>query len=153
MMKNKITVILGSASDIERLKDGFAILDELGILYERYIVSAHREPEKLRGLCLKIKESDAEIVIAAAGLSAALPGFVASYVNIPVIGVPLSGGESNGFESLLSIVQVPRGIGLLSSGFDSRGFINALIFSLEILALKDKSYYKKLSALKNKFRR
>jgi len=153
MMKNKITVILGSKSDIGKLKDGFSILDELGIPYERYIISAHRNPDKLRRLCQKIKKDGTEVVIAAAGLAAALPGFVASYVDIPVIGVPLTGGELDGLSSLLSIVQSPKGLGLVSSGFDKRGFINAIIFSLEIMAIKDKSYQKKIDKLKNKFRK
>jgi len=152
-MKNRITIILGSKSDTEKLKDGFALLDELGVLYKRYIISAHRNPDKLRRLCQRMKRDGTEVVIAAAGLAAALPGFVASYMNIPVIGVPLTGGEFDGLDSLLSIVQSPRGLGLVSSGFDKRGFINAIIFSLEILALKDKNYHKKLIKLKNKFRK
>ncbi|OPX30558.1 MAG: hypothetical protein B1H08_01325 [Candidatus Omnitrophica bacterium 4484_171] len=152
-MKNKITIILGSKSDIEKLKDGFAVLDELGILYECHVVSAHRNPDKLRRLCQKMKRDGTKVVIAAAGLAAALPGFVASYMDIPVIGVPLTGGEFDGLDSLLSIVQSPRGLGLVSSGFDKRGFINAVIFSLEILALRNKNYHKKLIKLKNKFRK
>jgi len=152
-MKNKITVILGSKSDIGKLKDGFVILDELGVSYERHIISAHRNPDKLRRLCQKMKRNGTKVVIAAAGLSAALPGFVASYMDIPVIGVPLAGGEFDGLDSLLSIVQSPRGLGLASSGFDKRGFINAVIFSLEILALGNKNYRRKLVKLKNKFRK
>ena len=152
-MRSKITIILGSDSDIEKLRDGFSILDELGVLYKSYTISAHRNPEKLRRLCSKMKEDGTEVVIAAAGLSAALPGFVASYMDIPVIGVPLTGGEFGGWESLLSIVQSPRGIGLVSSGFDKRGFINAIIFSFEILAIKDRSYREKLVKLKDRFRK
>ncbi len=149
----KITIILGSKSDQEKLKDGFSLLKVLDIPYDYHIISAHRTPEKLRRLCKRIEKKGVEVVIACAGLSAVLPSFVASYVDIPVIGVPLRGKEFEGLDSLLSIIQVPKGLGVVSSGFDVRGFINAIIFSLEILSLKDFTYKKKLQQLKNKFRK
>lgn len=108
-MKEKIAIILGSKSDVARLKQGFAILDELKIQYSLDITSAHRNPDKLRKLCKELEKRDTKVVIACAGLACALPGFVASYVDIPVIGVPLKGGMLDGLDSLLSIVQVPKG--------------------------------------------
>ena len=152
-MKKDIAIILGSKSDVERLKEGFALLDELRIPYRLEIISAHRNPDKLRNLCKALEKDDIKVVIACAGLAAALPGFIASYVNIPVIGVPLDGGMFDGLDSLLSIVQVPKGLGLVSSGIGKRGFVNALITSLEILSLSDESYCSKLDQLKNKFKK
>ncbi len=152
-MKKKIVIILGSSSDRDKLKDGFSILEELKIPYDFYIISAHRNPDKLRRLCKKMEKNGTEAVIACAGLAAALGGFIASYVDIPVIGVPLKASDFNGLDSLLSIIQIPRGLGILSSGFDVRGFINALIFALEIVALGDKTYKRKLKQLKGKFKK
>ncbi|MFH1768809.1 MAG: AIR carboxylase family protein [Candidatus Omnitrophota bacterium] len=151
-MGPKIGVILGSASDEERLKEGFTTLDEMNIKYDLKIASAHRNPDKVKSLCKKMEKEGVKVIIAAAGLACALPGFIASYVNIPVIGVPLEGGILDGLDSLLSIVQVPKGLGLVSSGTNKRGFINAVIFALSILSLNDKEYHSKLIELKKKFK-
>ena len=152
-MKSKIAIILGSKSDVARLKDGLRLLDQLHIDYRLDIISAHRNPEKLRTLCKSLEKKNVKVVIACAGLSAALPGFIASFVNIPVIGVPLEGGMLDGLDSLLSIVQVPKGLGLVSSGIGKRGFLNALIFSLEILSVNDKRFSSKLALLKGKLKK
>jgi phosphoribosylaminoimidazole carboxylase PurE protein len=148
----KIAVVLGSKSDLEDLKQGFDILNELAIDYKLHIISAHRNPEKLRALCKDMAKQKTEVVIACAGLAAALPGFIASYVDIPVIGVALKGGILDGMDALFSIVSIPKGIGLASTGVGKSAFINAIIFSLEILALKDKKYLLKLNKLKQRFK-
>ncbi len=150
-MKQKIAVILGSKSDLAKLKDGFDLLKEFKIPYALDVISAHRNPEKLRKLCQGMEKKGVETIIAAAGMAAALPGFVASYVNIPVIGVALKGGLLDGLDALFSIVSAPKGIGLVSSGVGKAGFINAIIVTLEILSLKDKLYSSKLKELKAKF--
>jgi len=151
-MKEKIAVILGSKNDLPVLDTGIKLLDELGIGYKLEVISAHRNPEKLRKVCQNLEKDGIEIVIGCAGKAAALPGFVASYVNIPVIGVGLKGGALDGMDALLSIVSTPAGLGLVSSGLGKSAFINAIIFSLEILSLKDKEYLPKLKALKSKFK-
>ncbi len=151
-MDKKIAVILGSKSDLEELKTGFDILKEFSIPYRLEVVSAHRNPEKLRKLCLELEKTGTEVVIACAGLAAALPGFIASYVNIPVIGVALKGGLLDGLDALMSIVSTPRGLGLVSSGIGKAAFVNSIIFALTIIALKDKKYLAKLKAVKDKFR-
>jgi len=151
-MDKKIAVILGSKSDLEELKAGFDILKEFSIGYRLEIISAHRNPEKLRKLCHELQRQGAEVVIACAGLAAALPGFVASYVTIPVIGVALKGGLLDGLDALMSIVSTPRGLGLVSSGVGKSAFINSIIFALTIIALKDKKYLAKLKAVKEKFK-
>lgn len=151
-MKSKIVIILGSKNDKEQLKEGFDILEQLGIEYTLEVISAHRHPEKLRKFCRDVHRSEAEVVVACAGMAAALPGFVASYLDIPVIGVALEGGLAGGLDALFSIVSTPKGIGLVSSGVGKSAFVNAIIFSLEILSLKDKGYKDKLRELKNKFK-
>ncbi|MCF7916984.1 MAG: AIR carboxylase family protein [Candidatus Omnitrophica bacterium] len=151
-MSKKIAVVLGSKSDQDKLKAGFELLDEFNIPYELKIISAHRNPDKLRKYCKKIEEEGFGLVIACAGLAAALPGFMASYLNIPVVGVGLKGGIMDGLDSLFSIVSAPKGIGLVSSGLGKAGFINAIIFGLEILGLSDKKYFDKLKEVKKKFK-
>jgi len=151
-MKEKIAIILGSKSDVGKLKDGLDILKEFKIAHKLEIISAHRNPEKLRKLCKELEPKGIEVVIACAGMAAALPGFVASYVDIPVIGVGLKGGLMDGLDSLFSMVSSPKGLGMASTGVGKSAFINAIIFSLEILSLKDKKYSAKLLKVKSKFR-
>ena len=151
-MKEKIAIILGSKSDLEKLEQEIDILKELSIAYKLEVISAHRNPEKLRKFCQEMEASGTEVVIGCAGMAAALPGFVASYVNIPVIGVALEGGLLGGLDALFSMVSTPKGLGIASTGIGKSAFINAIIFALEILSLKDKSYVSKLKILKNKFK-
>jgi 5-(carboxyamino)imidazole ribonucleotide mutase len=151
-MGKKIAVVLGSKSDREKLKVGFQLLDEMGVSYQLKVISAHRNPDKLRSYCKKIEKDKINLVIACAGLAAALPGFMASYLNIPVIGVGLKGGMMDGLDSLFSIVSAPSGIGLVSSGLGKSGFINAIIFALEIMGIKDKTSLEKVKKIKNKFK-
>jgi 5-(carboxyamino)imidazole ribonucleotide mutase len=152
-MNEKIAIVLGSKSDIAHLEQGIKLLNECRIPFALEVISAHRNPDKLRDFCKKIEKKGVEVVIACAGLSAALPGFVASYVDIPVIGVPLDAGNLGGIESLLSIVEVPRGIGVVSTGIGKKGFINALLFALKILSLSSREYKKKFNTLAKKFKK
>ena len=151
--KPKIAILLGSKSDLERLGEVLNLLKEAGCLYRLEVISAHRSPYKLQNFCKHAKKEGIKIVIACAGLSAALPGIVASYLDIPVIGVPLDSGPLKGVESLFSIVEVPKGIGLVSTGIGKKGFINGIIFSLKILALFYKDYTKIVRRIEEKFKR
>ncbi len=151
-MKEKIAIILGSKSDFEKLKQGMDILKELDIAHRLEVISAHRNPEKLRKFCQEMEREGIEVVIGCAGMAAALPGFIASYVNIPVIGVALEGGLLGGVDALFSMVSTPKGLGVASTGVGKSAFINAIIFALEILSLKDKEYASKLEVLKKKFK-
>lgn len=152
-MAGKIAIILGSKNDTEELKDGFRLLKSLKIPYEMQIISAHRNPDKLRDYCKTVEKKGVQAVIACAGMSAALPGFVASYVNIPVIGVALKGGLLEGLDALFAMVSIPKGLGIVSSGIGKSAFINAIIFSLAIISLKDKEYLSKLKTLKAKWKK
>lgn len=148
----KIAVVLGSKSDLAKLESGFDLLEEFKISYDLQVISAHRNPDKLRRYCKRIEKENFGVVIACAGLAAALPGFMASYLNIPVIGVGLRGGMGDGLDSLFSIASTPKGLGLVCSGLGKSAFINAVIFALEILGLCDKESRVKLEKIKNKFR-
>ncbi len=151
-MGEKIAVILGSKNDLEKLKEGIQIFKDMDIAYRLEIISAHRNPEKLREFCQNIEKQGIEVVIGCAGMAAALPGFIASYVNIPVLGVALSGGLLDGVDALFSMASTPKGLGVATTGVGKSAFINAIILALEILSLKDKGYASKLEVLKSKFK-
>lgn len=144
-MDIKVCIIMGSKSDEIVAKKAIDTLKRLGIAYEVHVASAHRTPEKVETI---VRNSDAEVFIAIAGLSAALPGVVASLTLKPVIGVPVSGKLN--LDSILSIVQMPPGIPVATVGLD-RGD-NAAILAGRILALKDKGVAKALEVLKSEWR-
>jgi len=122
-----VAVICGSASDTPVAEKVFAILQEHGVSYDHQVISAHRDPNRLDGY---VKESDARVFIAIAGLSAALPGVVASKTERPVIGVPVS-GKLMGLDALLSIVQMPKGVPVACVGVDNGE--NAALLAVRIL--------------------
>lgn len=125
-----VSIILGSKSDLPVADKAISILREFSITFEINVASAHRTPKRVEDL---VKRSDAGVFIAIAGLSAALPGVVASFTTKPVIGVPVSG--KLGIDSILSIVQMPAGVPVAAVGLD-RGD-NAAILATEILAVSD----------------
>ncbi len=135
-MKPLVAVVMGSKSDTETLQPGLEILAKLGIEYEVNIISAHRTPEKARQYASSAKERGIEVIIAAAGMAAHLPGVLASWTTLPVIGVPLSGSELKGADALFSIVQMPAGIPVACMAIGSAGVKNAAYFAAEILGLK-----------------
>lgn len=122
-----VAVICGSASDTPVAEKVFAVLQEHGISYDYQVISAHRDPERLDGY---VKASDARVFIAIAGLSAALPGVIASKTERPVIGVPVS-GKLMGLDALLSIVQMPKGVPVACVGVDNGE--NAALLAVRIL--------------------
>ncbi len=131
-----VTVVMGSKSDTEAMQPTLDILTQLGIDYEVSIISAHRTPEKARQLGLAAKERGIEVIIAAAGGAAHLPGVLASWTTLPVIGVPLATSELKGVDALYSIVQMPAGIPVASVAIGKAGAKNAAYLAAEILGLK-----------------
>ena len=131
-----VAVVMGSKSDAEALKPMLYILDGFSIDYEVNVVSAHRTPEKARQYGLRARSRGIEVIIAAAGGAAHLPGVLASWTTLPVIGVPLVSGELEGADALYSIVQMPAGIPVACMAVGSAGVKNAAYFAAEILALK-----------------
>ena len=127
---------MGSKSDSETVKPALEALSQLGIDYEVNIISAHRTPEKARQYGLGAAGRGIEVIIAAAGAAAALPGVLASWTTLPVIGVPLSGSELKGIDSLYSIVQMPAGIPVACMAVGAAGVKNAAYLAAAILALK-----------------
>ena len=139
-----VSIIMGSESDRELGEKAGSVLDDFGVGHELVVYSAHRSPGALRKY---VESSDASVYIAIAGLSAALPGFIAAHTLRPVIGVPRD-VKLGGLDSLLSIVQMPPGVPVASVGIDNAQ--NAALLALEILALSDEQISKKLSDYRGK---
>ncbi len=131
-----VGVVMGSKSDAETLQSALEILEQLGIDHEVNIISAHRTPEKAKQYAQSARERGIEVIIGAAGLAAHLPGVLASWTTLPVIGVPMSSGELNGIDALYSIVQMPAGIPVACMAIGSSGAKNAAYLAAEILGLK-----------------
>ena len=131
----RVGVIMGSKSDATVMEKGFAILDELRIGYESVVSSAHRNPDRTAAWAKGAAGRGLQVLIAGAGLSAALPGVIAAHSILPVIGVPIASGALNGVDSLYSIVQMPPGIPVATVGIDNAR--NAALLAAAILGLRD----------------
>ena len=131
-----VGVVMGSKSDAEAMQPTLEALDRLGIDYEVSVISAHRNPEKARQYGLAARGRGIEVIIAAAGGAAHLPGVLASWTTLPVIGVPLASSELGGTDALYSIVQMPAGIPVASVAIGTAGARNAAYLAAEILGLK-----------------
>lgn len=141
-MSKPIGIVLGSYSDVKRVRSGIDRLIGLDVPFEMIVASAHRTPEKLAEWLAGAERGGMKVVIAGAGASAHLPGVVASKTLMPVIGLPLSGSPLGGTDALYSIVQMPPGIPVATVGIDSAE--NAVILALHILAVSDESIRHKL---------
>jgi len=131
-----VVVVMGSKSDAEVMQPTLEVLDQLGISYEVNVISAHRNPERVRQYGLAAQNRGIEVIIAAAGGAAHLPGVLASWTTLPVIGVPLATSELTGIDALLSIVQMPAGIPVATVAVGKAGVKNAAYLAAEILGLK-----------------
>ena len=145
----KIAIVMGSQSDYSTMKDCVKILKSLKISFDVKIVSAHRTPKRLYEFAKK-SETNYSVIIAGAGGSAHLPGMVAAISPIPVIGVPIESKKLKGLDSLLSIVQMPKGIPVGSVAIGKDGAINAALYAASILALSDKKIKSSLKQLRSK---
>jgi len=139
-----VRIIAGSKSDMEYVEQTKKVLDDFGVPYDMHISSAHRNPERTEKLAKEAEENGVQVIIALAGMAAALPGIIAAMVTIPVIGVPLPGSVLNGIDSLYSIVQMPTGIPVAGVGIGNSGAKNAAYLAVSILNLKDKEYKEKI---------
>lgn len=117
----RVGIIMGSKSDLETMEKAGAVLDDYGIRHEIRVMSAHREPDTVADYCRNARMRGLRVIIAGAGLSAALPGVAAAHTDLPVIGVPLTSGLSaaGGLDSILSVVQMPPGVPVASVGLDN----------------------------------
>jgi len=131
-----VGVVIGSNTDTDLIQPAMDMLKQLGIDYEVSIISTHRNPEKLREYGLKVEERGFEVIIAAAGGAAHLPGILASWTMLPVIGIPLPTTELRGIDALLSIAQMPAGVPVACVGIGTSGAKNAALLAAQILGIK-----------------
>lgn len=142
----RVSIIMGSQSDWETMQEAALVLDQLGVAYEKRIVSAHRTPERLFSFSKEAKGRGIQVIIAGAGGAAHLPGMVASLTSLPVLGVPVESKALKGMDSLLSIVQMPGGIPVGTVAIGKAGAKNAGLLASSILALNDATLSTKLEA-------
>ena len=145
----KIAIVMGSQSDFSTMKDCVKILKSLKISFDLKIVSAHRTPKRLYEFAKK-SEKSYSVIIAGAGGSAHLPGMIASLTTVPVIGVPVESKKLKGLDSLLSIVQMPKGIPVGTVAIGKDGAINAALYAASILGITDKKIKNSLVKLRIK---
>ncbi len=131
-----VSVVMGSASDEAVVGQAGAVLEQMGIDYEVKVMSAHRTPEQVRQYAKEARDRGTEVFIAAAGGSAGLPGVIASWTTLPVIGVPLASSDLNGLDALMAIAQMPPGIPVACVAVGSWGARNAAFLAAQILGLK-----------------
>jgi 5-(carboxyamino)imidazole ribonucleotide mutase len=144
-----VSVVMGSKSDREVMKNCLALLNEFGIPYEVKVLSAHRMAEATSNYARELKSRGIKVVIAGAGGAAHLPGVVAAYTTLPIIGVPLT-SSLQGLDSLYSIVQMPSGVPVACMALGAAGAKNAAVLAAQILALSSPEIEKKLKDYKVK---
>lgn len=140
-----VSIIMGSTSDLPVMEKAAKMLDEMEIPFEMNALSAHRTPAEVEHFARTAKERGLKVIIAGAGMAAALPGVIAACTTLPVIGVPIK-GMLDGLDAMLSIIQMPPGIPVATVGVN--GAQNAAILALEMLALNDESLAERLAAYK-----
>ena len=146
----KAAIIFGSQSDKPIVKKASDVFREMGVDFSAHVLSAHRVPELLSQTLKKLENEGTEVIIAAAGLAAHLPGVIARQTIIPVIGLPISSGGLGGLDALLSIVQMPRPIPVATVGIDNA--VNAAQLACQILALKYPELRQKLILARQKMK-
>ena len=149
-MTIQVAIIMGSKSDWDVMSHAAAMLSELDIQHEAKVISAHSTQDLLDENCAILQEKEVKVIIAGAGLAAALPGVLAAKTTIPVIGVPLVAGSLDGLDALMSIVQMPPGIPVGTMALGKPGAINSALFAAAILALTDTSIAQGISAYREK---
>jgi len=140
-MEPKVSIIMGSTSDLDVMSKAAGLLDEFEIPFELNALSAHRTPEEVETFAKGAKERGIKVIIAGAGMAAHLPGVIASMTPVPVIGVPINTGLS-GFDSILSILQMPPGIPVATVAVD--GAMNAAILAIQMMAINDEALMQKM---------
>lgn len=136
-MTTKIAIVMGSKSDWDTLAPASELLTQFEVGWRAEVVSAHRTPERLFSFASSAKANGIAVIIAAAGGAAHLPGMVAALTSLPVLGVPVQSKVLNGIDSLLSIVQMPKGVAVGTLAIGSAGAFNAALLAVQILALQD----------------
>lgn len=144
-MNPKVSIIMGSTSDLPVMEKAAALLNEFEIPFEINALSAHRTPREVEAFATNARKNGIQVIIAAAGMAAHLPGVIASMTTLPVIGVPIN-ASLDGLDALLAIVQMPPGIPVATVGID--GAMNAAILAVQIMATADENLQAKLAEYK-----
>ena len=145
----KVGIIMGSQSDWPTMKEAASLLEVLEISYEKQVVSAHRTPQKLYSYAESAESRGLHVIIAGAGGAAHLPGMTASLTQLPVLGVPIESKALSGQDSLLSIVQMPAGIPVMTLAIGTAGAKNAALSAAAILSLSDSSLKERLQSFRS----
>ena len=148
--KPEVAVVMGSASDWETMKRACDILDQFGVAYHKQVISAHRTPELMAEFAHNARANGLKVIIAGAGGAAHLPGMVAAKTTLPVLGVPVPSKYLRGEDSLLSIVQMPKGIPVATFAIGEAGAANAALFAVSLLANEDTALAQKLADFRAK---
>lgn len=146
MSQALVSIIMGSRSDWPTLQQALGPLKDLGVPYETKVVSAHRTPQRLVEFATQAAGRGIKVIIAGAGGAAHLPGMAAAMTHLPVIAVPVSSKQLNGLDSLLSIVQMPKGVAVATQAIGESGAFNAGLLAAQILALQDADLSTRLQA-------
>lgn len=146
-MKPLVSIIMGSTSDLPVMEKAAKFFDEMEIPFEMNALSAHRTPSEVESFAKTAKERGLQVIIAAAGMAAALPGVIAANTTLPVIGVPVKGSVLDGVDALYSIIQMPPGIPVATVGINAAQ--NAAILATQMIALSDKEVANRLAAFKS----
>lgn len=146
----KVGIIMGSQSDWSTMVEAANVLTEFGVPFECEVVSAHRTPDKLFDYAKSAKARGLSIIIAGAGGAAHLPGMCASQTDLPVLGVPVKSSTLSGWDSLLSIVQMPRGVSVGTLAIGGAGAYNAGLLAVQMLAISDETLGQKISEFRAK---
>jgi len=150
MSNIKVAIIMGSESDAEQMQPASEVLNELGIKNESRVISAHRTPDRLREYILNAEKNGVKVFIGGAGMAAALPGVIAAYTHLPVLGVPIESKSLKGMDSLLSIAQMPPGIPVGTLAIGSAGSKNAGLLAAAILSVSNQEIESKLKDYRKK---
>src|ERR1700756_1876727 len=153
MNKTLVSIVMGSDSDLEIMREAGKALEDFGISYEMDVTSAHRSPDRSADFARKAAGRGIRVIIAGAGGAAHLAGVIAAHTTLPVIGVPIPSTPLNGLDSLLATVQMPAGIPVATVAIGKPGATNAGILAAQIIALGDSSVAKRLEAHKEKLAR
>ncbi len=149
-MRARVSIIMGSTSDLPVMKKAADFLEEMEIPFEIHALSAHRTPAEVETFASGARERGIEVIIAAAGMAAHLPGVIASLTTLPVIGVPIN-ASLDGLDALLAIVQMPPGIPVATVGINAS--LNAAILALQMMASGDAAIQEKLVAYKENLKK
>jgi 5-(carboxyamino)imidazole ribonucleotide mutase len=147
MPQPRAGIVLGSSSDEEKAQAAAVMLEKFGVEYELEVISAHRSPGRLAGYAASAEDRGLQVIIAAAGKAAALPGVIAAHTVLPVIGLPIFTPQLGGQDSLYSMVQMPSGVPVATVGLDAA--VNAGLLAVQILAIADPQLRKQLREFKH----